>query len=85
MFGTTKQQAPQSNPTDKTPAEKPSGTSYDLVRVTVGEGGKKTFTNVGTVFIRSNGTGGVLYTKDDSGQKLELAIFAKKPRATKAA
>lgn len=91
MFGSAKKQTPESTTTTTaaTPASNgdgnKSGTSYDVCRVTVHEDGTKKFTNVGTVFIRNNGTGGVLYTKDDSGQKLELAIFKRRPREVKAA
>jgi hypothetical protein len=76
MFGSAPKSSPSPSPSL---SQKPSGTIYDLVRVTELDG-KKAFQNLGTVFIRGNGTGGVLYTKGDDGQKLELAIFARKPR-----
>jgi len=92
MFGSAKTQAPQSNTTPSTSpapaangAGKPNGTTYDLCKVEQQADGTKKFTNLGTVFIRANGTGGVAYVKDDSGQKLELAIFKRRPREVKAA
>jgi hypothetical protein len=66
-------------------AKKP-GQSYDVCKVEMGENGVKKFTNLGTLFLRENGSGGVMYLRngvDADGKKLpdtELAIFRKLPR-----
>ena len=69
MFGSPPKSSPSPSPSL---SQKPSSTTYDLVRVTELDG-KKTFLNLGTVFIRSNGTCGVLYTKGDDRRPARTA------------
>ncbi len=56
---------------------KKPGTAFDVVEVQLQEDGTKKFVNVGTVFIRENGTGGVLYLKEGPAKR-ELALFGRK-------
>ena len=56
---------------------KKPGNSFDVVEVQVQEDGTKKFVNMGTVFIRENGTGGVLYLKEGTAKR-ELALFGRK-------
>ncbi len=76
---TTNSQAPSNSPpTD----QKRAGSTFDLVRK-VGEpteaGGKAEWAKHGTLFMRANGSGGVVYLKLD-GKELEIAVFPRKPR-----
>jgi hypothetical protein len=92
MFGTAKkQQASSTNPSAAPVAQastkepsKSAGTSYDLCRKVKHQDGSEELHRVGTVFIRSSGTGGVAYVTDDDGQKYELAIFPRRERSKSA-
>jgi len=71
-------------------APKPSskGTTYDLSIPTEGADGKTTWNRVGTLFVRENGSGGVVYLTEaflKSSPKVEdgevkIPVFKKKPR-----
>jgi hypothetical protein len=85
MFPTTNTETAQQT---ETKAKKP-GTTYDLVDVieTVDEKTgevKKTFRNIGTIFIRASGDNGVVYVKqgkdkDGKPQKdREYAVFKRR-------
>ena len=71
-------------------AKKP-GVTFDLVQVTettdekTGEV-KKTYTNLGTVFVRESMEGGAVFVKQGEGKPdQQLALFRRKYRAQKAA
>ena len=61
------------------------GTSYDLCKLTGEVEGKKQWERLGTVFIRGNGSGGVVYLKQPDGTEVEYPVFARKPKADKPA
>jgi hypothetical protein len=61
------------------PATRQPGTTFDIVEVEVLADGTKKFRNRGAVFIRANGTGGVVYLRQGEA-KQELALFPRKPR-----
>ena len=61
------------------------GTSYDLCKPMGEVDGKKQWQRAGTVFIRGNSTGGVVYFKQPDGTEVEYAVFARKPKAEKPA
>ena len=61
------------------------GTSYDLSRMTGEVDGKKQWQRMGTLFMRGNGSGGVVYLKQADGTELEIAVFPKRPRPAKPA
>lgn len=70
---------------------KTKGVTFDLVQVTettdekTGEV-KKTYTNLGTVFVRESMEGGAVFVKQGEGKPdQQLALFRRKYRAQKAA
>ena len=68
-------------PTPVQPGRKVNGTSYDVcIKVKQDDGTEKT-KRIGTLFIRSSGTGGVIFVTDPGdGTKHEMAIFPRKPK-----
>ena len=61
------------------------GASYDLCKLTGEVEGKKQWERLGTVFIRGNQSGGVVYLKQKDGSTVELPVFARKAPAQKPA
>ena len=76
MSGTNEQQ----NSTKPAATATSKGVAYDLCRKVVQADGTEKLKNVGTVFIRTNGSGGVAWIVEEDGKKHELAIFARKER-----
>lgn len=88
MFPTTN--TANTNKQTEKKAKKP-GVTFDLVQVTettdekTGEV-KKTYTNLGTVFVRESMEGGAVFVKQGEGKPdQQLALFRRKYRAQKAA
>mgnify|MGYP000898414996 FL=1 len=88
MFPTTN--TANTNTQTEKKAKKP-GVTFDLVQVTettdekTGEV-KKTYTNLGTVFVRESMEGGAVFVKQGEGKPdQQLALFRRKYRAQKAA
>ena len=88
MFPTTN--TANTNTQTEKKAKKP-GVTFDLVQVTettdekTGEE-KKTYTNLGTVFVRESMEGGAVFVKQGEGKPdQQLALFRRKYRAQKAA
>ncbi len=82
MFGnkTNTTTSPATN-TDSTTPKKPSGgVTYDLCR-RVMKDGKEKLENVGRVFIRDSGTGGVVFSRD--GEEFPILARKAKPSAPK--
>ena len=74
-------------PTNPTPTSEPvtakqkvAGTSYDLCKKVKQPDGSEKTQRIGSVFIRSSGTGGVAFLTDDDGTRYELPIFARSKR-----
>jgi hypothetical protein len=53
------------------------GTTYNLA-TSREENGKKIWDQLGTLFIRSNGSGGILYLKTPGGPDRQIAVFPRK-------
>ena len=88
MFPTTN--TANTNTQTEKKAKKP-GVTFDLVQVTettdekTGEV-KKTYTNLGTVFVRESMEGGAVFVKQGEGKPdQQLALFRRKYRAQKVA
>jgi hypothetical protein len=61
------------------------GNTFDLCKPMGEVEGKMKWDRMGTLFIRANGTGGVVYLKQKDGAQVELAVFARKRSAQKEA
>jgi hypothetical protein len=60
--------------------KKANGTSFDLARkVGTAEDGKAQWERHGTLFMRANGSGGIIYLKLGE-QELEVAVFPRRLR-----
>ncbi len=80
MFGPKTSSTTPATSTHSTTAGKSSnGVTYDLCR-RVTKDGKEKLENIGRVYIRSNGTGGVAFVKNGDGTEEQFPIFAKKAK-----
>jgi hypothetical protein len=59
--------------------QKPTGTSFDLARKLGEVDGKPQWEKHGTLFLRANGSGGIIYLKLGD-QELEIAVFPRRAK-----